>query len=178
MGEVFALAVQEPPPVAWRESHKGHARLLALADMHYTRQTPGSNQFCRPGKNLCLLTSDGMAGWVTWRPLPRIGRKDGLEAWECTFFRNEGPRLSSELVREATEHTWSAWGWPPRDGLITSIGVEATRRRRSKSKPAGVCFREAGWVEFDVRAARDVGAQVWLRAPHPVAEPLSAVVGT
>lgn len=42
----------------WREVHKSTPALVALADRHYTRQTPGSPQCCRPGVNLCLLTDD------------------------------------------------------------------------------------------------------------------------
>ena len=137
----FALVAPEPRPVSWRvEENKAHPRLLALADQHYTRQQPGTPQFCRPGKNLCLLTTDGLAGWVTWRPIPEVGRMDNLEAWECTLFANRGPRLSSELVAEATALTFKEWGWPPRDGFITAVGIEATSRRRSKASPPGKCY--------------------------------------
>jgi hypothetical protein len=162
----FALE-PDSRPVVWRETHKGSAALLRLADAHYTRQKPGADQFCRPGKNLCLVTSDGTAGWVVWRPIPTVGRMDDLEAWECTLFRNEGGRLSSDLIREATALTYDAWGWPPRDGLITAVGVEQTRRRRSKSSPPGRCFIEAGWSPIEKAGA----GKVWLRAPGPRREP-------
>src|SRR5579871_4176495 len=102
-------------PPSWEMVTKGHPALVALADRHYTRQTPGSRQFCRPGVNFTLLLSDQSAGWVAWRPIPQVGRMDGLEAWECTFFRNEGAHRSSDLVREATDITHRAWGWPPKD---------------------------------------------------------------
>ena len=59
------LFAREPDPIAvWREFDKGTPRLVELADKHYTRQKPGTNQACRPGKNLCLLTTDGTAGWI------------------------------------------------------------------------------------------------------------------
>lgn len=150
-------------PAEWRASHKGGVALLRLADAHYTRQKPGSAQCCRPGKNFVLVLSDGSAGWVVWRPLPEVGRMDGLECWECTLFRNEGERLSSELIREATDLTYREWGWPPRDGLITAVGIKATSARRSKKSPPGRCFIEAGWEPMD--KASD--GKAWLRAPGP-----------
>lgn len=161
--DLFARAFA--PSAEWRETHKGHPRLIELADRHYTRQQPGTNQACRPGVNLCLLLSDGSAVWVVWRPIPEVGRKDGLEAWECTLFRNEGKRLSSELIREATAITCRKWGWPPRDGLISAVGVEQTRRRRSRRSEPGQCFRLAGWTAIPHPSPDK--SKVWLRAPHP-----------
>lgn len=159
----FALDAPHVPHPQWREVGKAHPRLLAMADRHYTRQQPGTPQFCRPGVNLCFLLDDGAAGWVTWRPIPEVGRMDNLEAWECTFFRNESPRrLSSELVREATALTFRQWGWPPRDGLITAVGIEATARRRARTAPPGRCFIEAGWTPIGERDGK-----AWLRAAHP-----------
>ena len=102
------------------------------------------------------------AGWVTWRPIPQVGRMDGLEAWECTFFRNEGTRTSSDLVREATDVTYRAWGWPPRDGFITAVGVDQTAHRRSRRHHPGWCFVCAGWLSSGER-----GGKAWLSAPPP-----------
>lgn len=158
--ELFAREVSAV--AQWMESHKGHPRLIEFADRHYTRQQPGANQCCRPGVNLVFLLSDGSAAWVVWRPIPEVGRKDWLEAWECTLFRNEGARRSSDLVAEATALTFRKWGWPPRDGLITAVGVEQTARRRSRMNAPGHCFRMAGWTQWDFRDGR-----VWLKAPHP-----------
>jgi hypothetical protein len=160
----LSLPLESPrsePPV-WRPVQKANPCLVALADRHYTRQKPGTPQFCRPGMNFALLLSDGSAGWVTWRPIPQLGRMDGLEAWECTFFRNEGSRTSSELVREATDLTYRAWGWPPRDGLITAVGIEQTARRRSRKHPPGWCFICAGW-----RPVTERDGKAWLIAPPP-----------
>ncbi len=157
-----AFELVSPPSVAaaWVEVNKSHRRLVDLADRHYTRQSPGSPHCCRPGVNLCLLLDDHTAAWVSWRPIPEVGRKDGLEAWECTLFRNEGTRLSSELVAEATAITCRRWGWPPRDGLISAVDTTKTRRKRDP----GRCYLRAGWVPFAHPTASD---KVWLRAPHP-----------
>lgn len=163
----LALFAREPDAAAaWREVDKGNRVLVGLADRHYTRQKPGTALATRPGVNLCFVLSDGLAAWVTWRPIPEVGRKDGLEAWECTLFRNEGARLSSALISEASALTFRRWGWPPRDGLISAVGVEQTKRRRSRRSLPGVCFREAGWVEFAHPFPEP--SKVWLRAPHPV----------
>lgn len=174
MSATQALLLERPrsATATWRETHKGHSRLIELADAHYTRQQPGTNSCTRPGVNLVYLLSDGAAAWVVWRPIPDVGRSDNLEAWECTLFRNVGSRLSSELVSEATALTFRKWGWPPRDGFITAVGVEQTRARRSKRSAPGECFRRAGWSDFahpnsDPRKA-------WLRAPHPMRTPLEA----
>ncbi len=159
-----------PPPTTripqWRTATKGHPRLMALADRHYTRQSKGSNQCCRPGHNFVLLLDDGSAAWVVWRPIPDVGRMDNLEAWECTLFRNEGVTRSSDLVASATTLTYRAWGWPPRDGLITAVGISETSRRRSKRHEPGWCFLCAGWEPTSKR-----GDRVWFRAPRPVRVP-------
>lgn len=163
----FALERLDGEPASWMETHKGHARLVELADRHYTRQKPGTNQFCRPGKNLCFLLSDGTAGWATWRPIPEVGRMDNLEAWECTLFRNEGQRLSSELIVEATALTYREWGWPPRDGLITGVGIEETASGRSPYHQVGWCYLKAGWTA----TGRAWNGKAWFRAPHPMKVP-------
>ena len=163
------------PPAArapqWRAASKGHPQLLALADRHYTRQSAGSNQCCRPGHNLVLLLDDGTAAWVVWRPIPEVGRMDNLEAWECTLFRNEGTTRSSELIASPPTLTNREWGGPPRDGLIPAVGIDETARRRSKRHGPGWCFLCAGWEPTGER-----GGRAWLRAPRPVRVPRAASV--
>lgn len=146
----------------WHAVRKADPRLVALADRHYTRQSRGARQCCRPGHNLTLLLSDGAAGWIVWRPIPEVGRMDGLEAWECTLFRNESHQRSSALIRAATRLTFRAWGWPPKDGLVTAVDVRATARRRGRNNPPGACYVAAGWTPIGLRRGR-----AWLRAPHP-----------
>ncbi|MCM3456574.1 hypothetical protein M3685_21985 [Heyndrickxia oleronia] len=104
--------------MCWVEVNKSDSRAVALADRHYTRQKPGTKQFCRPGNNIVLLSKDEKALWVTWRGI----RDDGLDAWECTLFRNEGEYLSSHLIVLALGITVFKWGKPPKDGVITYVG--------------------------------------------------------
>jgi len=117
--------------MAWVQIQKADWRALKLADRHYTRQKPGTPQFCRPGRNLVLLTEDEQALWVTWHGI----RDDGWNAWECTMFRNEGPYLSSHLIVLALGITRQLWGEPPTDGLITYVGEHLR----------GGCFHAAGF---------------------------------
>lgn len=155
--------------IGWLVSTKGDADGRALAERHYTRQTPGAASWTRPGYNYVLVLPDGRGVFVWWRPKWEAGieRMDGLRAIECTIFRNSSPRRSSDLVREAVEAlSWPAAGrylhgiTDPPDGLITGVSSAKTARRRSRRSLPGKCFREAGWVEFD--HAKGV-ADVWLR---------------
>lgn len=158
----------------WVRTHKGDTRARALADLHYTRQTPGHPMWTRPGYNYVLLVEPALAVWCWWRPKweAGVGRKDGLRCLECTIFRRtpEAP-LASDLVRWAVEALWRPEAFadlqysnavPISDGLITGVGAKQTQRGRSKKSPPGKCYLAAGWEPFDHRPGR---ADVWLRAP-------------
>lgn len=120
----------------WLVTHKGDRACRLLADRHYSRQTIGSPQFCRPGRNLVLRTAPGDAVWVTWSGI----RDDGLQAWECAIFRNESNHLSSDMIRAAVEATYIEWGQPPPDGIITYVDQSKVR-----SSNPGFCFLKAGF---------------------------------
>ena len=132
----------------WLITDKGDPDARRLVDgeftngiPHYSRQTPGARMFTRNGQNLVFITPDALAVWVTFRPTPgKAVRSDKLEAWECALFRNEGPYLSSELIREAVELSWSLWGIPPKDGIITFVKPSAVQ-----SQIPGYCYKRAGW---------------------------------
>lgn len=128
---------------------------------HYSRQTPGDRRFTRNGQNLIFVTADARAAWITFRPTEgKAERQDKLQAWECALFRNEGPHLSSRLIREAALLTFAIWGPPPRDGLITFV-----RADRVRSTNPGCCYLKAGWE-------RDgVSSKGYLRFRAPVVVP-------
>lgn len=128
----------------WLLVTKGDDSCRRLADRHYSRQTVGSPQFTRPGRNLVLRTAMGDAVWVTWSGL----RDDGLDAWECTIFRNESAGLSSDMIRAAVAATVAEWGAPPADGIITYVDADKVR-----SINPGYCFKVAGW--------RQIGRSKW-----------------
>lgn len=120
----------------WLVVPKGDDSCRQLADRHYSRQTVGSPQFTRPGHNLVLRTALGNAVWVTWSGV----RDDGLQAWECTIFRNESDHLSSDMIRAAVTATIGTWGQPPPDGIITYVDASKVR-----STNPGYCFKAAGF---------------------------------
>lgn len=130
------LMLDIPQYDMWIVTHKGDVSGRLLADRHYSRQTVGHPQFTRPGRNLVLRTADGMAVWVTWQGI----RDDGLQAWECTIFRNETNLRSSDMVRAAVVASKVEWGEMPRDGIITYVDSN-----KVKSANPGCCFKKAGF---------------------------------
>lgn len=146
-----------PIAAGWHRVWRRDPRALALADRHYSRQSPGSDQFTPPGRVLVLLTADGLALWAACENRdPAGGRR-----WRVTIFRNEGPVLSSELVRAATVRTSAHW--LDRYGELPGhLETEVDPRRTRHKRDPGRCFRRAGWVEVDRRRGLVV-----LRAPVP-----------
>ena len=126
----------------WTQVDKFDAGACRLADRHYSRRKVGSPQFMPPGQTIILCTPerDAVFGW--WRPDPSSGIKamNNLDGWTCTIFRNESPRLSSELVL-AAEHLLlgTRYGIGP-DGMLTYVWDS-----KVKSANPGYCFKVAGW---------------------------------
>lgn len=121
----------------WTIRRRGDKAAAALADRHYSRRTKGAAMFCPPGKALVLETPCERAVWVTsYSQFP----KDGLDAWRCTIFRNEGAGLSSSLIIDAMAMTSDRWGACPADGWVTWIRPDAVL-----SPNPGYCFLRAGW---------------------------------
>ncbi len=131
---------------AWIRVTKFDHRALALADRHYSRQSPGSWQFLPPGETLAMVTRDGRAVWGVCHNMDPVGAM----RWRVTIFRNEGPLLSSDLVREATDATVGYWlrkyGRRPFP-LQTEVDPAKVRRKRDP----GRCFLKAGWRRVGMR---------------------------
>jgi hypothetical protein len=125
----------------WQLSHRFDPRALPLADRHYNRQKVGTPQFVPPGRCLVLLGEDERALWVTSWPFAEYVKHAWAGAWVCSLFRNEGDRLSSELIREAVALTRGFFGEPPALGMITFVDPDKTRRKRDP----GRCYRRAGF---------------------------------
>lgn len=123
----------------WIITHKGDQTCRALADRHYTRQTVGHRQFCRPGHNLVLRTAQGDALWVVWSGL----RDDSLDAYEVTIYRNESNHLSSDLIKWGLYATYQEWGNPPKDGIITYVN-----ETKVSSIHGGYCFLKGGFKKI------------------------------
>lgn len=144
---------------------KFDAESAMFSDNHYSRQTPGSPQFMPPGKTLVLRNWVGsvLFGWL-WQEI----RDDGQRGYNCCIFRNESPRLASEIILEAEEFAFKEWG-PNR--LFTYIDPTQTRPiyRRSE-RCVGWSWRKAGWRPLlskngDQRTSRD-GAWLFVKLNH------------
>ena len=126
----------------WRVS-RNDPRARDLADRHYSRQTVGAPEFMANGRTFVLLTVDARAVWGVIENLDPAGRR----RWRCSIFRNEGPVRSSELIREATQRTFTFWrlryGAIPAEPLQTEVDPTQVRRKRDP----GRCFIRAGWRE-------------------------------
>lgn len=134
------------PQRQWQVRDKADAAACALADRHYSRRRKGSGQIGAPGRVLVFVTPCERAVWLTYWPFADRA-SDGLDAWRCTLFRNEGAGRSSDLVRAAMLLTAELWlagrvrYVPPRDGWVTWIDTTRVRRKRDP----GRCFLRAGW---------------------------------
>lgn len=82
-----------------------------------------------------MLISPAADALFVWR---KFISADGQQGINCAVFRNEGPSLSSDLIRWAQAIAWDRW---PKQRLYTYVN---SRRIRPKRDP-GRCFLKAGW---------------------------------
>lgn len=128
-------------PSQWRQVRDGHPVGKQLYERHYSaRANRDSKLFVGPGGKLVLLTEDCQALFV-WR---QFKSDDGQQGVNCAVFRNEGPQLSSELLRQAEVIAWARW---PGQRLYTYVNP-----RKVRSKNPGCCFKKAGWRRCGVSA--------------------------
>lgn len=163
---------------AWQLSSSSDPRALAIVDglgewdgygPHYSRRTPGSKTFTGVGKEIVLWQPGAVWACVLQRtPAPRCsGASRGRggqpvetrHVWRNMLFRNLSGRLSSELIRGATERTYTEWllryGELPAQRLRTEIDI-----RRVKSANPGYCYKCAGWGDGHI-----VRGKLYLYAP-------------
>lgn len=124
----------------WVEIRDGDPRLRALYNRHYSayhyadgrqpKKTAG------PGEYMALITPEADAIFI-WRKFRDACA--GQTGINCAVFRNEGSRLSSDLIREAMERAGQRW---PGERLYTYIDP-----RKIRSTNPGCCFKVAGWRE-------------------------------
>lgn len=136
----------EPFTLKWFSIKDGDARGRALFERHYSsdKRVAWRNHslFVGPGEKMVLMTSDSRALFV-WR---KFIDKSGQQGVNCAIFRNEGPRLSSELILEAEELAWRRW---PNERLYTYVNP-----RKVNSGNPGYCFKVAGWQYCGLTASR------------------------
>ena len=121
----------------WIGIKDGDPRGIELFKRHYSARSRRDNRrrtlFVGPGEKMVLLTVTNDALFV-WR---KFISDDGQEGVNCSIFRNEGPVLSSELIREAEELAWGRW---PEERLFTYVWDT-----KVESVNPGYCFKMAGW---------------------------------
>lgn len=135
MSAVLRLPGLEDGPL-WEVRRRSDVSANTLANRHYSRRRP-SDRVAGPGQALVLVTPCQRAVWVTTYPQ---FNSDGLDAWRCSIFRNEGGGLSSTLIVAAMAITAELWGERPSDGWGTYVDT-----RKVRSPHPGYCFKAAGW---------------------------------
>lgn len=122
----------------WLPVKDGNDTGRAIFDQHYSRYFYADGRkpklYVGPGEKMVLLTPDALALFV-WRKFISMDHQEGVS---CAVFRNEGPQLSSDLIRNAVALAWARW---PGLRLYTYVDPLKTRRKRDP----GRCFIRAGW---------------------------------
>ena len=129
----------------WMHVKDGNPVAYAMHTRHYShrgysdgRRDDESNSARRlivgPGEKMVLLTPDEDALFAWRRCSFRNDRQDGVE---CTVFRNEGKRRSSELILSAEKEAFRRW---PGERMFTYVDS-----RRVRSTNPGCCFKAVGW---------------------------------
>lgn len=95
----------------------------------YTKDGREPKLFVGPGEKMVLLGNDGRALFV-WR---KYKSDDGQTGINCAVFRNEGERLSSEILLEAESIALLRW---PGHRMFTYINP-----RKIQSQNPGYCFK-------------------------------------
>lgn len=125
----------------WIPVKDGNDTAREIFDGHYSRYRYADGRkpllFVGPGGKIVLLTPDALALFV-WRKFRSMADQEGVC---CAVFRNEGPQLSSYLIRAADAIAWERW---PGERLYTYVDPGKTRRKRDP----GRCFIRAGWRSF------------------------------
>ena len=124
----------------WWLTRDGDLDCLELYERHYSsnRHFGQLRQFVGPGQKVVLRTEPGDAMFV-WR---RFIDDSGQSGINCAVFRNEGPHLSSNLIRQADSIADCLW---PNSRHYTFVRCEAV-----KSSNPGFCFLMAGWRKCGV----------------------------
>lgn len=136
------------PTLPWTEGLHATSQfddeMRQLADRHYSRRTVGGKQFAYSGRKLVLRDTAGLVLFVWMYPDPEL-RSDGQVGYNCSIFRNESPRLSSEIILEAEQHAFAKWG-PNR--LYTYVD-----QTKVASPNPGYCYKVAGWAYVRLSAS-------------------------
>jgi hypothetical protein len=125
----------------WFRSHRADPDVVPLADRHYNRQKVGAPQFAPPGRCVVFKTHAVDAFWITSWPFAEYVKHAWAGAWINSAFRNEGPLLSSEMIRAAVSCTRALYGDAPPLGMITFVDAGKVKHKRDP----GRCYKRAGF---------------------------------
>ena len=134
-GNQLRLSLQ--PYKYWVEIRDGDPDGLQLYLRHYSARNyldgRARNRFVGPGERVVLITPELNALFV-WRRFKSLDSQKGIN---CSIFRNESPRLSSEMIIEAERFAVKKWG--------ATRAYTYVNDRKVRSANPGYCFRCAGW---------------------------------
>ena len=130
----------------YHEARRGDPDGRALADRHYSRQTPGAVGWSPPGEHFAIVSPDQWV-WAAVRGLDPAGAM----RWRVTIFRREAGPRASDIVRLATDATFASWTRRgllpmPAEALTTEVNPGRVRHKRDP----GRCFLRAGWRRIGV----------------------------
>ena len=125
----------------WLSVRDGDPRAVALYRRHYSSVGRRKHDqirygFVGPGEGMVLLTVNCDAVFAWYAGIVANGQQKGVM---CGIFRNEGPVLSSLLIREAD--MLADQRWPTELRHFTYVNRDKVRRKRDP----GRCFLRAGW---------------------------------
>lgn len=121
----------------WQQTRDGDHKARRIFLRHYSYRPYKDGRypklFVGPGEKMVLITWSLDALFV-WR---KFICGDGQQGVNCAVFRNEGPYLSSDLIREADALADERW---PGERHYTYVNP-----RKIASRNPGYCFEMAGW---------------------------------
>jgi hypothetical protein len=121
----------------WIVTNDNDPAAIALYNRHYSaKKARKIGRFVGPGQRIVLITPEGDALFA-WRIAHH--RLDGQWGAECTVFRNESRRLSSELIAYAEQVALIRW--PTLVRFYTFVNP-----RKIRSTNPGYTFLKAGWT--------------------------------
>jgi hypothetical protein len=121
----------------WYSIKDGDPVGRAILNRHYSARHYKDGRkpklFVGPGEKMVLMTPDSLALFV-WR---KFRDDSGQVGVNCAAFRNDGPLLSSALIREAVDLARRRW---PTERLYSYVNA-----KKVQSRNPGYCFQMAGW---------------------------------
>ena len=121
----------------WVSIKDGNPYARSMYRRHYScyhyKDGRQPKKFVGPGEYMALMTETKDALCV-WRKFRSMDQQEGVN---CAIFRNEGEKLSSELLLEGMKLAWSRWAG---ERLYTYVNAA-----KILSVNPGYCFLKAGW---------------------------------